>query len=279
MPQAIELYEQKILLDADFPIQLVINRVQMKGSYFDAHWHEHYELNYVVSGKTTIKLNQEELTARKGDLIIANSNVLHEGICDGTAMETVVVIFAMEDFSNELAEKNIIFAPLIQQDPEIGRIMMQIYEENKKQEPGYRLACKGALFQLVTYLVRNYALEMLSDSDSSKRRKKLDRLNTVNRYIASHYTESISNRQLAELIHVSEDRFNHLFKEGMGMAPLQYINELRLKKAMRLLKKGELTATEVASIVGFTDYNHFGRMFRRYFGCTPTEVKENSRIV
>lgn len=265
-------YEKKILNDKEFPIQLNINRINEKRWYFLPHWHEHIELHYIVSGSTKFLLDQQEIHAGKGDLVIANSNVLHAGYCDGRPVEALVVIFEMEALSEELADKNILFQPWIRGDEEIGRIMRRIYEENERRDIGYRLACKGALLQLITYLARSYAAEMLSDSDSLKRRKKLERLNMVNQYIEQHYTDAISNGELAELIHLSEDRFNHLFKEGMGMAPLQYINEVRLKKAMHLLKQGKYTAAEVADAVGFSDYNNFGRLFRRYFGCTPMEV-------
>jgi len=274
----LELYEKKILEDKDFPIQMFIDVRDGRGRYFSPHWHEHIELHYVVEGQTIIRLEQEELCARKGDLVIANSNILHEGICEGY-METMVVIFAMEDFSRELADKNVIFRQLVSDDPEISRIMMNIYGECKRQEIGSRLVCKGNLLELLAYLVRHYALEMLSEQDSARRREKLERLNIVYHYIETHYPEPVSNRELADLIHISEGRFYHIFKESAGMAPLQYINETRLKKAMNLLKSGSFTATEAAGAVGFADYNHFGRLFRRRFGCTPMEVKENSRIV
>ena len=120
---------------------------------------------------------------------------------------------------------------------------------------------------------------MLSEQDSARRRGKLERLNIVYQYIENHYPEPVTNRELADLIHISEGRFYHIFKENAGMAPLQYINETRLKKAVNLLKSGNFTATEVAGAVGFSDYNHFGRLFRRRFGCTPMEARENSRIV
>ena len=278
MAQILELYEKKILKDKDFPIQMFIDAKNGKGCYFDPHWHEQIELHYVVDGQTIIRLEQEELLARKGDLVIANSNILHEGICEGP-METMVVIFDMEDFSRELADKNVIFRPLISDDPEIERIIMNIYEEYKRQEIGYQLVCRGKLLELLAYLVRHYALEMLSEQDSARRREKLERLNIVYQYIENHYPEPVTNRELADLIHISEGRFYHIFKESAGMAPLQYINETRLKKAVNLLRSGSFTATEVAGAVGFSDYNHFGRLFRRRFGCTPAEARENSRIV
>ena len=66
------------------------------------------------------------------------------------------------------------------------------------------------------------------------------------------------------------------------------MNEIRLKNASGLLKSSELTVTQVAEAVGFRDYNHFGRLFRKRYGLTPYEVKsgrllpaeqENSGIV
>ncbi len=282
MEQSLENYERKILSDKEFPIQVVMNRQKKRDYIFRPHWHEHIELHYVLSGHMEVKLDQQEATAEQGDLVVINSNVLHSGYCDGTPMETLVLIFEMEALSHEFFNQNILYEPLIYGDPQIKEIMLRIYRENEERAIGYRLACKGALMQLLVYLSRNYGREMLSDSESMKRTKKLERLNTVNQYIEKHYTEQVSNKELAELLHLSEDRFNHLFKEGMGMPPLQYINEVRLKKAMNLLKKGEYTASEVADVVGFSDYNHFGRMFRRYFGCTPMQARkktENSNIV
>ena len=283
MSQALQFYEKKILADKEFPIQLVMNKSGNRERYFTMHWHEQIELHYVLRGRTRIRLEQEDALGGQGDLIICNSNILHEGFNEGVngdpAMETMVVIFSMADFSRELADKNIIFRSLICQDPRIRSLMLQICREYEEKELGYRLACKGMLLQLVTYLVRHYAAEMLSERGGARRLERLERLNKVYQYIESHFTEPVTNKELAALVHVSQGRFEHLFKESAGMAPLQYVNEIRLEKAMNLLKKGGSTVTEVADAVGFSDYNHFGRLFKRRFACTPGEVEENSRIV
>ena len=75
------------------------------------------------------------------------------------------------------------------------------------------------------------------------------------------------------MVCLSEDRFGHLFREGVGQPPLQYINAMRLRKALNMLKTNQYTVTEVADAVGFRDYNHFGRLFRKQYGCTPNEIK------
>ena len=270
----LSLYEQKILSDREFPVQVFMNRPQGKCQYFDMHWHEHIELHYVLEGETKIQLNQEIVSARKGSLVIANSNVLHAGFSEETGGAMLVMIFEMGALSGELAEKNIIFQPIIRDDERIGELMRQIYEEQEKRETGWKLACKGALLSLVCYLARHYAQEELTDRESMRRRKNLERLNTALQYIEANYPQNISNGELAELVHLSSDRFNHLFRESVGTAPLHYINAVRLKKAMNLLKNGEYTAAQVADAVGFSDYNNFGRLFRRYFGCTPMEARK-----
>ena len=274
--QQLQFYEQKIISDKEFPIEVFMNQVQDKCQYFHTHWHEHIELHYVVHGETDILLNQTRYTFRQGDLAVINSNVLHAGFCNGTPVEVLVVIFELDELSAQVAEKNILFQPMICADTKIQELMSLIYQEQNERSLGWKLACKGALLQLIAYLERRYTEQMLTDKESLKRRKNLERLNTVVHYIEENYTDSISNAQLAELIHVSEDRFNHLFRESMGMAPLQYMNEVRLKKAMHLLKSGNYSAAEVADAVGFSDYNHFGRLFRRYYQCTPMEAVRES---
>lgn len=265
-------YEEKNLSDPEFPVQLHIDEYSEKCQYFPRHWHEHIELHYVLEGTPLLGVSQREIRAEKGNLVIVNSNELHTGYCDGSLVRVMVIIFEMEAFSKELAGKNIIFQPLIEKDEVIDSIMSVIHREYLEQKIGYRLVCKGEILRLIARLVREYAEEILTESESDKRKKRLERLNTVLNYIQSNYQEQISNQELADVIHLSEDRFNHLFKESMGMSPLQYMNELRLKKAMSLLKKREYSMSEIADRVGFTDYNHFGRQFRKYYGCAPSEI-------
>lgn len=283
MQQDIKLYEKKVLQDREFPIQIQNNCIKTaseRSMLFSPHWHEHIELHYVVSGQEEIVLDQKKIMVKAGEMLVVNGNVLHAGyMTKGYPVEELVFIFEMAALSKTLADKNIIFQQLICDDSAIFEMMERIYPEVKNKNEGYLVACKGILLQLLVHLYRNYAQELLTEKESMKRLKKLERFNTVKRYIQKHYPDPISNHELAELVHLSEDRFNHLFKECIGESPLQYINEIRLNKAMTLLKTGEYSATEVAERVGFSDYNYFGRLFRRTYGCTPSQVqkgKENA---
>ena len=269
-----ELYEKKVLKDTELPVQLFANCPKQKEGLFVNHWHEHIEIHYMLEGTGVFFLNQKRYEVKEGELFIINSNELHKGICERLPYLSQVVIFTMDSISEELAKRNIIFQTIIQKDDEIDRLMHLIHIEQSGVEFGYKQLCKSLVSQLVVYLSRNYAIDMLEERDSIKRRKNLERLNTVLCYMENHYPENISNKQLANLVYLSEDRFNHLFKENIGTSPLQYLNEIRLKKAKSLIQTQDCAIVEIAEAVGFENYNYFGRLFRRQYGCTPLEMKK-----
>ncbi len=266
------LYEKKIINDKDFPVQMFKNRIQRTGFYCPPHWHEHIELHYVLKGQGTFYCNHRPLPMEEGSLIIINTNELHEGMSLTKDFEALVIIFEMSSFSKEVANCNVIFQSMIASDGNIKKLMEEIHWEQDQKQAGYKMAMRGKLYEMITYLLRNYVAESLSDRANIRRIHNLKRLNLVLRYIQENYTEAVSIRTLAEMIHLSEYRFCHLFKESLGQSPLHYINEVRLKKAHHLLEQKEMTVAEVAAAVGFTDYNNFGRLFRKYYGYAPSNL-------
>lgn len=269
----IELYQNRIPLDEELPIQISLNERNKSGQIFLSHWHEDVEIHYIVKDKADFYLNQTCYHAGAGNILIANSNELHRAYCTEGPYLSNVIIFDVGGLSPELARIHFIFQSIIQNDRTIQNLVARIFEERQSVRLGYKSLCKALVTEMLVYLCRNYVVQSLSDRDSLKRKKDLERLNVVLSYIHDHYTERISNGELAKMICLSEDRFGHLFRESVGKAPLQYINDMRLKSAMNLLKTNEYTVTEVAELVGFQDYNHFGRLFRRRYGYTPYDVK------
>ena len=284
MPQP-ELYENKILRDAEMPIQINHNIWSTHGEIwkvgaenrthtgFTSHWHEHIELHYIVDGGAYFTLNQNGYHVKAGDFVIINSNELHTAFCTKEPYLARVIIFDMEDLSPELAGCNYLFRSYVQGDQTVARLTERILQERQAEQCAYKQICKALVTELLVHMCRNYVEQTLSDRDSTRRKKDLERLNVVLSYIEDHYAEPITNGQLAKMVCLSDDRFGHLFRDGVGKPPLQYINDMRLKKALGLLKTSEYTVTEVAEAVGFRDYNNFGRLFRKRYGYTPYEVK------
>lgn len=269
----LELYENKVRGDAELPIQLSVDRADKSCEVFSGHWHEQLELHYIVQGGGDFRLGQQSIHVSEGDLLISNRNEFHSGYSTQIPYMSNVIIFDMGDLSQELAKKNYVFQSVIRGDGVIHDLIQRIFAEAKCQESGYKQLCKALVTELFVYLCRNYVAEMMPERDSAKRKKDLERLNAVLGYIEANYNQRITVEQLADMVCLSEDRFGHLFREGVGQPPLQYINAMRLRKALNMLKTNQYTVTEVADAVGFRDYNHFGRLFRKQYGCTPNEIK------
>lgn len=270
----LDLYEKKVLNDEELPVQLAYNSHTECGEVFGSHWHEHIEMHYILQGGAVFHIDQELYQVQAGDLIIANRNELHAGYSTSVPYEASLLVFDPIDISRELGEKNLRFQSLIRGDSQVRELFSRIFAERQQEQEGYRSLCRALVTELLVYLSRHYVTESMPAKDLNKRRRDLERLSPALAYIEQNYSERISVAQLAEVLCLSPDRLGHLFRDGVGQAPLQYINEIRLRKAMNLLQTEEYTVTEVAQAVGFFDYNHFGRLFRRRYGCTPNQVRQ-----
>ena len=101
---------------------------------------------------------------------------------------------------------------------------------------------------------------------------KQDRIQPAVDYIHKFYTkELIDTQYLAELCDMSYDYLRQLFKKFYGVAPIKYINQLKLKRAKELLYSGMYSVSEAAYHSGFSDLSHFCRFFKKNIGVLPSE--------
>ena len=88
-------------------------------------------------------------------------------------------------------------------------------------------------------------------------------------YIRGNYPRDISLQDTASSVGISQGYLSRLFKTHTGYTFLEYLTLYRLRKAMKLLKEGELKASEVAAATGFRDISYFTQLFRKHVGTTP----------
>lgn len=269
----LELYENLLFGDEELPACVATTHCSHLREMYTPNWHEQLELFYVLEGQAYIHLDREILSVRKGDLVVANSNTLHQGECTQAPYRGRLLILDVADFSKELAEKNNIYVPLVRNDPVIQGYFQLIFDEFEAKNLGYKSLCRSVITELLVYLARHYVENSPPNRDKVRQKQNRERLKNALCYIEENYRQPITVAQLAELSCLSEDRFSHLFREAVGQSPLKYINAIRLRKAMRLLQTGDYTVTEAADAAGFQDYNHFGRLFRKFYGTTPSRVR------
>jgi two-component system response regulator YesN len=106
-------------------------------------------------------------------------------------------------------------------------------------------------------------------------RKKWDgvTLKIIN-FLEENFDRDISLEDVAKEVNMSYHYFSKFFKERVGENFIDYLTNLRIKKAMELLKDSALSIKEVSYKVGYSDPNYFSKIFKKVTGVTPTEFKE-----
>ena len=267
------IYERKTSND-DMPFSLSIEERDDVGLYIWPNWHKEIEIMYVSEGCAKIVLEQQEYHLEKGNIIIVNADELHSAYCEVAPCSCKVITLDPKYIIKNTLYQALLIKPLLIKDEIAVTYIEKIFEEFLEQSYGYMDTSKAYLTLLIVYLYRTYSQKSASDSAVQKRNVNLERLNNVFSYIDQHYTEEIGNKTLADMMYLSENRFIHLFRKSTGIPPQRYITTLRLEKAKELILSTNHTITEIARIVGFHDYNQFGRQFLKHHGYTPRELKK-----
>lgn len=103
-------------------------------------------------------------------------------------------------------------------------------------------------------------------------------MDKVNRYINDNISESSMNVDgLSACVGLSRSQLHRRMKEIVGVAPSDYIRNVKLRKAREMLAGGDVDIAQVAYSLGFSAQSHFSTLFKRYIGHTPTEYRELAR--
>ncbi len=114
-----------------------------------------------------------------------------------------------------------------------------------------------------------------SHFDSIKSREKSDNMvEMLVDYIRQHYEENITRNTLAEMVHFSPEYVGKTFKKQTGSSINDYVNQLRIEEAKRLLKGTDNKVIDIALMVGFENMPYFSSVFKKYTGYSPAEYKK-----
>lgn len=94
-------------------------------------------------------------------------------------------------------------------------------------------------------------------------------------YIEEKYSQNINLEDIANSVYLTSNYLSNLFKEETGKTIMNYLTEIRLKKAKKLLLNTEYKVFEVAEKVGYKDARYFSQVFKKNVGITPTTFRNN----
>ncbi|MEK3912246.1 AraC family transcriptional regulator [Paenibacillus sp. FSL H7-0331] len=151
---------------------------------------------------------------------------------------------------------------------ELLRTMYEIdthsVDEEAAQQFRKRLMMERILF---IYLYESRMREELKSSVNS--------IEETLSYINEHYMLKLTLPMLSRRAGMSEGHYTVLFKKHTGETLMTYVNNLRIEKAKLLFQQTDLLAKEIAQKVGYVDYFHFSRVFKKITGASPSIFQQN----
>ncbi|MGI6586588.1 MAG: helix-turn-helix domain-containing protein [Lutisporaceae bacterium] len=146
-------------------------------------------------------------------------------------------------------------------------------EELKYKQSGYEFMIENLSLLIVGNLLR-HVKHNLSHKTYNLPKCSTNNIKTVINYMNDNYISGVSCSDLANLIKMDRYGFIRSFKAETGRTPYEYLLDLKIEKAKKMLKSNEYTITEISMMCGFSS-SHFTSTFKKRVGISPTEYKIN----
>lgn len=259
--------------------------------HFDPRWHFHpeYQLFVVLQGTGRRFIGDQAQRFGPGDLVLTGPNLPHVWRSDeayfekdsGLLTEGIVVYFRDVILNDGLletqeglkirqllghSERGLSFYGATQQ-----RVISQLRE--LVQAEGFDRIL--GLLQILHELSLSEEYQVLSRHGYAKLGKVADhdRMEKVVSYIMARFAEPIRLRDVAAVARMSETAFCRYFKEHTNLSLFQFISELRIGYACKLLAEEDLSVARIAYQCGYSTLSNFNRQFKAISGLTPREYK------
>ena len=138
----------------------------------------------------------------------------------------------------------------------------------------YELLCASAINQLFYRLFSALPFASRTNKELLQSRKKGDLMVKIADYIDHHSGEKLLLSDIAENENINLYYLSHLFKNSFGMPFQEYLSKVRCEKARKQLILTDLSLLDICIGCGFSDPKYFNRDFRRQYGCTPRQYRQ-----
>jgi two-component system response regulator YesN len=95
-------------------------------------------------------------------------------------------------------------------------------------------------------------------------------------YIKTHFHEDLSLEKVASFVFLNPVYFSQLFKQKVGQGYKEYVIQLRMEHAKKLLQNPHIKLSDIAERIGYQDMRHFTQVFRKKFMVTPSEFRHQA---
>lgn len=259
---------------------------------YPEHQHEDFEEIVIIEGGSAVNnVNGHDFTVTAGEVFVLPKHTRHSyhHTCNLSLINLCFTRAALMPFISEfnqspgfqalftvqpaLKKKGVFLGRLhldMQKMTVINNLIAQLEKELQQTKPANLILSTALFAQIAASLSLWY--------ETPKSKKKADthvlQLARVISYIENHFTEPIETEMLAEISNMSLRSFYRAFSEAFSESPSNYINRIRIRKAIELMNDPRKNITDIAFETGFNDSNYFARSFRSIMKESPSSYRK-----
>lgn len=272
----------KVLIDNNLEvIHKIVNKKRCMRTF---HYHNRYEIYYVVSGTQRYITDNGIYDLSDGDLCFINSNAIHrtEGITDKLEAYLIYCTFdAIESYGNnahlfkKIYNQGTTVISFNEKDKEyIDIVFSKMYEVFNQSDDFSEQLLKNYFYELLT-LSYKQSIAIEKELHNPNNIKLTDEIYAALDYINKNYKSNISLEDVAKHVNMSVTYFSKLFKKIMGIGFAKYLLAFRIKEASELLKNTSMSITEIALSTGFNSSQYFCKAFKIQNNTSPFQFRND----
>lgn len=269
----VQVKQEYYSLSQDFPA-FHLDYTQGKSLKSELHYHNCMEIGLAVSGKGTMIINNTVSSFEKGTVTVMCEGCIHDSHIVAQSMDEEASVWKFIFVKPELFGITDVtdFAGFASNDERLVALFHMMFSELEKAVSGYKQLFNSLLSSFLHYSARiapkNNAV---TPSDLSSEMAMV--LNNIH----FNYNTQMSLDDMAKGCNMSVSSFCRTFKRYFDVAPITYLNNLRLTVAKQLLETTNMPIADISSFVGYSSLSSFNRLFMKKYSMTPRDVRKQSR--
>lgn len=280
-----EAHENRIHSSLLIPYSLYHNIIPDYFSFAPLHKHDEFEINIIYEGIGDFTCEDSRIRAYKGDILIMPCNKLHSiGAYDNYRLVFDTFIFNPEMLGINLKDRATSEAilPFITGEYDVFHIpttapyyseaeasLAQIINSCQKNNAINDVIVKSELLKFISVISMNHTVEVSYEKDINY----FDLIKPCIEYINENYMHDITVEKLSEITNLSKSYFMNCFKKAVGYSAIDYVSQVRIKKACDYLLSSDKNISDIAFLCGFNNLSNFNRQFKALNQMTPKEYK------
>lgn len=264
-----------------------INKVK-RTTKFDMplhHFHEDYEIFYLIQGERKYFINDTIYKVSEGNLVLVNVDEIHKtSDFSDHYHERIVVNFTsafLDEFSPNVNTlnlyscfnlKNRVLPLSFKYKNNIENVLNRLLEIDKNQNDKKDFYSKVLLCELLI-LINNF-VDDFKLKDYNSMQPINPKVSQIIKYINENYHQALSLSSVAKEFYLSPFYLSKLFKQTTNFTFTEYLNSVKIRNATKLLQNNKYKIIDIAEKVGFTNNTHFTRVFKAVMGMSPMKYRK-----